>query len=301
MAGAAYHLRQGVSCLRQAPFAALVASLTLAVALAAAGGAFVAGRALEAVLRSYGADARITVFLDHSVTEAEAQRFAPEAARAAGEGAHATFVKPDEALARLKVDLGEAGTALDALVANPLPPSLEIQLAHDRVAHGELTEVRASAARLAALPFAREVDWGEGLLGRLETLLVAVRRLGLALFGIVAIFALFLVGNVVRLTVHQRRDEIEVLRLVGGTDGFVAAPFIVEGALQGLAGGSGGALLVALLERVGWPAVAGSFGFGAALLPEPSIGLLGVVVLAGLVVGVVASTVSVLRFLRALS
>ena len=102
-------------------------------------------------------------------------------------------------------------------------------------------------------------------------------------------------------TMPKRRDEIEVLRLVGGTDGFVAAPFVVEGALQGLAGGLGGALLVALLERVGWPAVAGSFGFGAALLPEPSIGLLGVVILSGLVVGVVASTVSVLRFLRALS
>lgn len=292
-----YHLRQAAACLRASPWAAAMAALTVAVALATAGGALLLVRALDGALRSYASDARLTVFLD-PVDDAEGERLAAEVAAAAGPGARARFVTPDAALARLRADLGGLGAPLDALAINPLPPSVEVQLPPARLG-ADLGEVREAASRLEALPFAEEVDYGRAFLDRLELLLLAVRAAGSALLALVAAVALFLVGIVVRLTVYARRDEIEVLRLVGATDGFIATPFVLEGLFQGLAGGFLGAALVAWLERWAAPRIVGAMGFGDASLPAPLDGpLLAGFVVVGAAAGLGASLLAVARFLR---
>lgn len=298
MASAAYHLRQALGCLRQSPYAAFVAAATVAVALAVSGASLLAVRALEAGLRAYGADARLTIFLDPSAVN-DGEALAKKAAESAGGGASAEFVSPDVAMARLRADLGEAGAALAGLAANPLPPSIEVRLATAQLARGDLSEVGAVAARLRALPFAVEVDYGRSFIDRLETLLLAVRAVGFALFAFVLAIALFLVGNVVRLTVYARRDEVDILRLVGATDGFIAAPFVLEGGLQGLAGGVAATILAVLGERLALPGLVAGLGFGSEFLPEPlGPGALALFVLAGAGIGLGASLVAVLRFLR---
>jgi cell division transport system permease protein len=297
VASPSYHLRQAALCLRYSPSAALVAAGAVAVALCFSGVALLTARAVESVLRGYGADARITLFLDPAVTDGA--RLAGEAAKAAGEGARAEFISPRVALTRLKGDLGEAGRALDGLATNPLPPSIEVRLSNERLAKGDLGEVKLASARLRRLPFAKEVDDGGSFVDRLELLLTAVRAFGSGLFMVVLGVALFLVGNVVRLTVYARRDEIDILRLVGATDAFIATPFVLEGCFQGLAGGILGAIGVKLIEVLAAPHVAATFGFGAELLPAPvSLGQLMFFVTVGLGVGFLASLIAVVRFLR---
>lgn len=297
MASPAYHVRQAILCLRYSPYAALVAAATVAIALGVSGSSLLIVRSLEAVIRSYGADARLTLFLSPNAKNGAA--LTVEAEKAAGPGSHAELVPPDVALKRLKHDLGEAGHALNDLVENPLPPTIEVRLSTVRLVRGDLRDVAAAAARLRIIPGVVEVDDGASFIDHLSRVLLAVRTIGTILFGIVIGVALFLVGNVVRLTVYARKDEIDIQRLVGATDGFIATPFILEGTFQGLGGGIVAAIMVRAGEVAGLPRIASAFGFGPELLPPqlPMSAVLGVVALGGLL-GLVASLFSVLRFLR---
>jgi cell division transport system permease protein len=257
----------------------------------------VSGRAVEAALRAVAADARITVFLAPDVTDGAA--LARTAAEAAGPGAKAEFVTSAAALARLRADLGPSGAALDGLAKNPLPPSIDVRLPPARIARKGLQDLRAAADRLAQLPFAADVDAGQAFVEKLETVLLGVRAGGLGVFAVTLLVALFLVANIVRLAVFARRDEIDILRLVGATDGFIAVPFVLEGAVQGLAGGIVAALLVGAVERFVLPSLLAGFGFGAEIAPSPTGPLvLAAIVVAGFVAGIAASSVAVLRFLR---
>jgi len=309
MARPAYHLRQAVHCLRQTPLASAAAAVTVALALAMSAAARLAASAVSSALQGYAAEARITVFVSPPApgpdgpprprTVDEGRLLADEAARAAGPGASAEYVDPEHALRRLRAELDGAGEALAALATNPLPETLEVRLAGGELARGNLHQVREAAARLEKLPFAEEVDWGRAFVDRLEEAVRLVRGAGAALFALVLAAALFLVGNVVRLAVYARREEIEILRLVGATDTFVAAAFVLEGALQGLAGGAGAAGAYALLERLALPRIASAVGFGAQLLPPPAgAGTYLALWLAGGVIGVAASVAAVARFLR---
>lgn len=298
MSRAASHLRQAVACLRQAPGAALMAASTVAAALTISGAAWLLARSLEAGLRTTAAEARLTVFV-HAMDPEQGELRAREISGFVGEGARAEFVPPDVALVRLRADLGETGEALDTLAANPLPPSIEVRLARGDGSQPELERVRGVASMLGALPYVDEVDYGRTFLERLETLVVAVRAAGLLLFAAVLGVALFLIGNVVRLTVYARRDEVDILRLVGATDAFIAAPFVIEGALQGLAGGVLAAVALAALDRVGLPQVAAVLGFGREFLADPLNPFFwALVALGGALAGALASVVAVMRFLR---
>jgi cell division transport system permease protein len=146
----------------------------------------------------------------------------------------------------------------------------------------------------------REVDYGSAWLERLERLLTQLRWAGTALFSALAVGSAVLVANTLRLGVFARRDEIEIMKLVGATDGFVGAPFLIEGLVQGLAGaglavlallGAQAALLPRLTAAV---SLAGRLT-RADVLPTPL--LLGLLA-GGAALGLVASSLSLLKFLR---
>lgn len=299
MARPGYHFRQAVACLRQTPYATTIAVLTVAAALMFSGTALLGARAVEAGLRAFATEARITVFVtaDALTDDSTGDALAVMTAEAAGAGASAEFLPPDAALALLRTELGSLGSALDSLVENPLPPSIDVRLsaAPGRTLH----DVHAIAGRLSKLPFADDVDYGSAFLERVGSLLAFIRTAGLVLFALVLGVTLFLVGNVVRLTVYARRDEIEILRLVGATDTFVATPFLLEGALQGFAGGVLAAAGVVMAHAQLFPRITESLGFGTQFQPPPPepallLGLVG----AGIAVGMLASTLGVFRFLR---
>src|SRR5262249_31485223 len=112
--------------------------------------------------------------------------------------------------------------------------------------------------------------------------------------------ALLVVANTIRLAVYARRDEIEIMKLVGATDGYVRLPFLLEGALQGLIGG--GLAISALVGAQRWllPRAQEAFLFaaGSAGPPLVSISTMGIVAAAGALVGLLGSWLAVSRFLR---
>jgi cell division transport system permease protein len=278
----------------RAPLPSLVSVLTIGLSLFLAASFGLGLLTARALISSWGAQAAITLYLDRNTTDEEAHALAREVqARVAD--ASVVYVDRATALSRLRLDLGDMASALDGLSQNPLPPSIEIS---PRTALAP-AELRILAAQLAQFPGVREVDYGREWLDKLEALGRASRSFGLGAVAAVAAAALLVVANTIRLAVYARRDEIEIMKLVGATDGYVRAPFLLEGMLQGLIGA--GLALTAVLSMQRWllPRAEAAFAFAAGVLPpriDPSQGALLLAV--GALVGLFGSWLAVGRFLR---
>jgi cell division transport system permease protein len=113
--------------------------------------------------------------------------------------------------------------------------------------------------------------------------------------------ALLVVANTIRLAVYARRDEIEIMKLVGATNGYVRLPFLLEGMLQGLLGAGVALLSLYGVQRWVLPRAQDAFLFasGATSTPMMHLSQMGLVAAAGAVVGLLGSWLAVSRFLRA--
>lgn len=278
--------------LRAAPFVHTVAALTVAVALVLAGLAIGGGLAARALLDAWGVGSELTVYLADGMSGADGEALRSRVEARAG--APAALVSPDMAFERLRIALGEDAAILDGLPSNPIPASIEV-----RPANSDPAALQALAAELRELSGVAEVDRGQVLDARLAAVGDGVRTLGAALLLVILLGAAALAGSAVRLGVWARREEIEILRLVGATPGFVRAPFLVEGLFAGLAGGVVAAVgLWGLATRAAPHAAALPLPAHLAPLALASPAHLAYVVAAGAMLGLLASAVSVSRHLR---
>ncbi len=285
--------RRAAVNLWRAPLLSLVSVLTIGLSLFI-GATFVLGLfTARRLLTSWGAQPSMTLYLNAATTDAQGLTLAQQI-RGRGD-VDARYVDAAVALQRLRADLGELGPALDGLTQNPLPASLEIRPRAPLAA----TPLRVLAAELEQLPGVRDVEYGREWLDKLEALGRGLRAFGAGALLAVIGAALMVVANTIRLAVYARRDEIEIMKLVGATDGYVRAPFLMEGALQGVLGAGVGVGAVLAAQHLLLPhasqAFAAAAGVGAPhLLPAHAAALLA----AGALVGFVGSWIAVARFLK---
>jgi cell division transport system permease protein len=285
--------RRAAVNLWRAPLLSLVSVLTIGLSLFI-GATFVLGLfTARRLLTSWGAQPSMTLYLNAATTDAQGLTLAQQI-RGRGD-VDVRYVDAAVALQRLRSDLGELGPALDGLTQNPLPASLEIRPRAPLAA----TSLRVLAAELEQLPDVRDVEYGREWLDKLEALGHGLRAFGAGALLAVIGAALMVVANTIRLAVYARRDEIEIMKLVGATDGYVRAPFLMEGALQGVLGAT--VAVGAVLAAQHWllPHVSQAFtvaaGVGAPQLrPAHAASLLT----AGALVGFVGSWIAVARFLK---
>ncbi len=145
------------------------------------------------------------------------------------------FISRTEAFERFRQRLARDADLLTGLDESILPASLEISL---RDEHRNQAGVQSLVQRLKANPSLADLRFGQEWLEKFESFVRLLRAAGAALGGFLLFAALFIISNTIRLTLYARRDELEVMSLVGGTPFFIKAPFLLEGALQGALGGS---------------------------------------------------------------
>ena len=275
----------------RAPYVTLVGTGTIFVAVFVTGLAAATLGGAERLLGTWAGEVRISVYLSKG---ADLERARAAAARIAAP--HRVEAVPAAVgLRRLAESLGEEAKILDGVGPDAVPDAVEV------AAPGiSLAGARELAGRLANVPGVADVDFGNAWLERLERFVARARVAGLALLAVLAAATALLVSNTLRLAVFARREEIEIMKLVGATDGFVAAPFLVEGLAQGLlgAGLAVGALLAAhaaLAPRLRAAIrVAGGLRLQDTLPPA----LLGGLLAGGAAIGLVASALAVARWLR---
>jgi cell division transport system permease protein len=216
-----------------------IAVITIAAALVLAGGFGLLVANMGDLLARFGEELQVVAYLEEGLDGDELRSLAASVSTVEGVES-AKIVSKAKALARFRETLGGA-ELLEGLAENPLPASLEVSLRPgDRTPEG----VAVVVASLSGLPGIAELahgqEWVEGYAR--FAFVVRVGTLGLGL--ILAIAALMIVANTIRLAVYSRADEIEILALVGASRSYVRIPFLLEGALQGALGG---ALAVGLL------------------------------------------------------
>lgn len=286
-----YVVRLALANLAARPWATAASVTTIAAAFALLAGYLVLFGAVERAAAAWGGRLEVAAYLDDAVGEAGGRALAERVASWAGAAA-VTYVSKAEALARFRAALGGETALLDALPDNPLPASLEVRLAAD---HRTPEGIRRMAAALAALPGVTDVEYGREEAERLAALVRAARAVGLALALALALVALLIVAATVRLALESRRDEVEILRLVGASEAFVRAPFLVEGAVQGLAGALLAVGAAAAAHRFALPRLLGEEAWLAPLVPFLPPATVAALAAGGLAVGLAGSWLSAAR------
>jgi cell division transport system permease protein len=239
----------------------------------------------------------LSVYMDKRAGAARVQSLAKQL-RQRGDVATVRIITAEQALAEFRNDSG-FGTALDALADNPLPDTLVVTPTLT-ASTPQGTESLKSA--IAAMSDVQTVQIDTEWVKRLHAILDLLRRVVLLTGGLLGIGIVLIVSNTIRLDILNRRAEIEVMKLVGASDGFTRRPFLYTGVWYGLGGGSLALLLVAIASTVlARPVAQLAFLYGSAFNLEGLKILTGVAVL-GLSVGLswMGSWLAATRHIRAI-
>lgn len=279
----------------RAPLGTLLTVAVIGISLAFPAGLYLAVQNAQQLAGRWDGSSDISLFLKSSIGENDARALAREVQKST-DIARVEIISREAALAEFKRYSG-FGEALDQLGTNPLPVVLIVQPSKDA---RDATKLTALVKRLEADPRVDtaqlDVEWVQ----RLEALLAIAQRLVLILASLLAVAIVLIIGNTIRLAVLNRRDEIEITKLIGGTAPFIRRPFLYSGMIQGGLGGAMAWLLVGLaLAFLDGPLSRLGGLYGHAITVEglglrAGMGLL----LAGAVLGWLGSRLAVGRHLR---
>lgn len=213
--------------------AALLAVLTIASGLFVLGFFLIVNTNLQRLVGRWSASAELSIYLRDDITR-EQQVVIEELVDRSGLAAAREYVSKDQAAARFRQDFPDLAPSADRLEQNPFPASIEVRLAPAVREAG--AAVDALASTVGGVGGVADVRYDRRWLERLNAVVAVVRGVGLAIVLLLALASAMTVANVVRLAASARRDEIEIMQLVGAPIAFVRGPFVVEGLLQGGAG-----------------------------------------------------------------
>jgi cell division transport system permease protein len=229
----------------QQPFATLLTVLVIGIALALPACLHALVQNVRAASGGWVSALDISVYMKPSATLDETRQ-AAERIRKRRDVDDVQIIEADDALREFREGSG-FGDALEALAENPLPHALVVR---PDAAFREPSQISSLTQALQELPKVDIVQLDTAWVTRFNAILDVVRRLVLLAAGLFAIGILVIVGNTIRLDIENRRDEIEVTKLVGGSNAFVRRPFLYNGFWYGIGGGGIAWLIVFAAVRV---------------------------------------------------
>ena len=229
--------RDALSRLRNSPAASMMTVLVIAIALALPTGLSLLLDNARVITRGWDGNAHLSVFLKTDVEESR-QRALAERWRKQIDIDDTKVITREQALAEYKA-LSGFGDALDALPDNPLPPVIVVF--PDATTPDALEALSQELAKSPEVELVQlDVEW----VRRLNAMINLGERIISALALALALAVVLVVVNTIRLAIESRREEIVVVKIVGGTDGFVRRPFLYTGFWFGFFGGLVAVLLV---------------------------------------------------------
>lgn len=273
-----YALRQAWASLWRSKASSGLAIVAIALAMTVLGALLLMTWNAERVLVQWTSAAEFSVYLDPAAT-ADHRASLEGAIDESGLADGRRYISTDQALARFRREFTSLAAIADGLDENPFPASIEVRVRAEAERDGRAAGL---VGRLAAMPGVADVRHDQEWLTRAGSGLETIRAAGLMLAALMAAAAAVTVATVVRLGLHARRDEIEIMDLVGSPMAFIRGPFVAEGLLQG---GLGALMALGLL----WLALTVARGvWGAeiqAALSGEALAFLPVRLWAGLVAG----------------
>ncbi len=283
--------------LSRAPLSTLMTVAVIGIALALPAGLHVVLGNVQQLVGGWEGAATLSLFLKHDLPSGRSEQLVGELGQRP-EVAQARLIGPDEALAEFRRLSGFEG-ALKALDTNPLPAVVVVEPQPGYSSPEAAERLAQDLGQLVEVDFAQmDLEW----VRRFHAIAEIARRAVLVIAALLGLGVLLIVGNTIRLEIENRRAEIEITKLIGGTDAFIRRPFLYSGVWYGLSGGLLAWLLVSLslwllsdpIERLAG-LYQSDFGLSAADLPTLLL-LLG----ASTLLGLLGSWVAVGRHLRAI-
>lgn len=285
-----YSFGEAVASLWRGRRSSSLSVATIAAALVVLGLLLLMSWNVERLLVQWAAAAEMSVYLRDDIAPEARATVAQMLSESDLVGAH-ELVSKDEALLRFRRDFADLDGVTEQVESNPFPASFEVRLIADE---GDIGRVEDFASVIEAATGVEEVRFDQRWIERITSAVNLLRGVGLLVVLVLVVAAALTVANVVRLACFARRDELEIMELVGAPLTYVRGPFVLEGVLQG---GIGAVVALALLGG-GFVAAVSRYGEAAAsvlgvdglLFLPPSMGLL--VVVGGMTVGCIGGLVA---------
>jgi len=184
---------------------------------------------LNQIFDDWGKRIQVIVYMDED-TSSEGIKKVKEKIINLTQTENIIYVSKERALITLKKSLHNQNGILDNLDDNPLPASFEIQLKEE---YKNLQSVQAFVARVKGIDEVSDAEYGQEWLEKFSAFISMVKLVGVSIGCFLLLATIIIISNTIKLTIYSRREEIEIMKLVGATNFFIQTPFFLEGFIQG--------------------------------------------------------------------
>jgi len=210
-----------------------------------------------------------------------------------GKVSSARFVSKQEALKIYREQNKDDPLLLDLVTADILPASLEISTF-------KISDLSGISEMLKGSPVVSEVIFQKDIVSTLVSWTAAVRKIGIGLIIVLSLVSTFIMITIIGIRISQRKEDIEIMRLIGASNGYIRWPFLFEGMFYAVVGALVGWMIASLVLWYSTPFLS-SFLKGIPILPVSPIFLLEVLLaelIFAIILGFLSSFLAVLRYLR---
>ncbi len=251
---------------------------------------------LQYTARQLSQDMAVVFFLDKNISPMDREAISKELENSSFVR-KIQFVSSEQAMDKFLIKFPDLQGIVDNLKLNPFPPSYEITLREKDLTY---EETQPFIDKMKTMKGIEDVQFNKDWVEKMQSLSRLARAVGFFLGGILILASFFIVSNVIKLNVIARKDEIEILRFVGGTNSFIRIPFLTEGTILGALGGILSLLLLLIVIRLFPVYLGSSLGILNELINfryltfSQSIAL----IFSGAVIGLFGSLSSIAKFLK---
>ena len=222
--------REVLLAFRRSPALAFLSITTIAFSLFAFGLFGLVAINITSALRAIEDRVEIRAFLVDAAKEPQINELLA-AVQKMPQVADVGYVSPDSALVRAKAELDEFRDVMDGAM---LPASIELRL---KPGARDPATIKIVTGRLQTYPVVEEVRYGREWVEKLYQVQTVAGVVGMGLGLVFALVAVIIIGATIRMAILARTKEIEVMRLVGATNGYVRLPYLIDGTIKGILGG----------------------------------------------------------------
>lgn len=286
------HWRTSWTHMRRTPYQALAAILIMFLTFFITTVFILTAGGFQTILRYFETRPQVTAFLKDETTSAQIDTLKAKLAQT-GKVRETKYISKEEALNIYREQNKNDPLLLEMVTANILPASLEVST-------NDLSHLNEVAQILRAEPTIEEVVFQEDVVNALQQWTLNIRRVGISLIGVFGLVSLLMILVIIGMKITLRKEEIDILQLLGASRWYIRAPFLLEGMFYGAVGAfmAWGITYLLLLYLTSY--IIGFFQ-GIDLLPVSPffmLTVLGIEISSGIVIGSLGSLLAVKRYLK---
>lgn len=277
---------------RRSPYQALAAILIMMVTFLVVSVFTYIIAGSHVIINYFESKPQVTIFFKND-TKKENIDAVKSQLEATGKVATIKYISQDQALSIYKQQNKEDPLLLELVTADILPPSLEVSTYN-------LDDLAAIASSVKSLPIVQEVGYQKDVIGTLTSWINAIRRIGIVLIAVLSLVSVFIMVTVISIKISQKKEEIEIMRLIGATNAYISMPFLYEGMFYGIVGAVV-AWVIASVALLSLTPMLEQFLKNIPLFPINPLFFVGMLVgeiLVGMLLGAFSSWLAVYRYLH---